>query len=118
MKEEDPIGCSHWLVFFKDSITGRVTALDARDPQECYRSIKSKYPTQEFYELRGCDSQGSAAEMAKAIRLGTRLIDWAHAQAQKRRELLTEEERITEDNAETSGRLASIKPALPNSSAA
>lgn len=74
MTNTDELSSRAWAVFFKDTDTNNYLCYDSKDPVNTLKAILKAHPNYRYVGMRGCDSQGTAIEYAKALRLVSKLI--------------------------------------------
>jgi hypothetical protein len=72
----DSLSTRAWALFFKSPDTGFYLAYDSKNPAETYSAIHKSHPNYEFIGMRPCDSQATAIDYAKALRLTTQILEW------------------------------------------
>lgn len=72
----DELSGRAWCLFFKAPDVNFYVAYDSKNPLDTYNAIASKHPSYEFIGMRAVDSQATAIEYAKALRLTAKLLAW------------------------------------------
>lgn len=72
----DELSGRAWCLFFKAPDVNFYVAYDSKNPIETYNAIAPKHPDYEFIGMRAVDSQATAIEYAKALRLSAKLLAW------------------------------------------
>lgn len=72
--KDDLLANRAWFVVFRDPDKRQFVAYDSSNPHETVRAITSRHINYKFVGLRGVDSQMTAVEWCKAIRLYNTLL--------------------------------------------